>query len=205
MGAPLPYPRRARLQRGHQPGLRLGREGLRGGLGRHPGHQPHGGVRRRAGLRPPAHLRGEDGDPIPPTTPGGAFAPARPSARRLISEERPGSIVLVGSINSVVGDPRLVAYTASKAGLAGMSKTLSLDWARHNIRVNTVAPGYVATDLTSGLQQNEGLRRSITDRTPLDRMAKPAEIADLVVFLASDISSFITGAVYPLDGGWTTW
>ncbi len=69
-----------------------------------------------------------------------------------------------------------------------MGKTLALDWARHGIRVNTVAPGYVTTDLTSGLQQNEGLRRSITDRTPLNRMAKPAEIADLVVFLASDSS-----------------
>ena len=86
-----------------------------------------------------------------------------------------------------------------------MSKTLSLDWARYGIRVNTVAPGYVATDLTSGLQQNEGLKKAITDRTPLNRMAEPAEIADLVVFLASDSSSFITGAVYPLDGGWTTW
>ena len=111
----------------------------------------------------------------------------------------------MGSINSIVGDPRLVAYTASKAGLAGMSKTLALDWARYGIRVNTVAPGYVATDLTSGLQQNEGLRRSVTDRTPLNRMAQPAEIADLIVFVASDSSSFITGAVYPLDGGWTTW
>jgi NAD(P)-dependent dehydrogenase (short-subunit alcohol dehydrogenase family) len=147
----------------------------------------------------------EDWDAILATNLTGAFVAAQAFARRLISEERPGSIVLVGSINSVVGDPRLVAYTASKAGLAGMSKTLSLDWARHNIRVNTVAPGYVATDLTSGLQQNEGLRKAITDRTPLNRLADPAEIADLVVFLASDSASFITGVVYPLDGGWTTW
>ncbi|HEV2094730.1 MAG TPA: SDR family NAD(P)-dependent oxidoreductase [Rubrobacter sp.] len=147
----------------------------------------------------------EDWDAIIATNLTGAFLAAQTFARRLIPEGRPGSIVLIGSINSIVGDPRLVAYTASKAGLAGMSKTLSLDWARHGIRVNTVAPGYVATDLTSGLQQNEGLRKAITDRTPLNRMAEPAEIADLVVFLASDSSSFITGAVYPLDGGWTTW
>jgi NAD(P)-dependent dehydrogenase (short-subunit alcohol dehydrogenase family) len=147
----------------------------------------------------------EDWDAIIATNLTGAFLAAQTFARRLITEGRPGSIVLVGSINSIVGDPRLVAYTASKAGLAGMGKTLALDWARYGIRVNTVAPGYVATDLTSGLQQNEGLRRAITDRTPLNRMAEPAEIADLVVFLASDSSSFITGAVYPLDGGWTTW
>ena len=147
----------------------------------------------------------DDWDAILATNLTGAFLAARTFARRLIPEERPGSIILIGSINSIVGDPRLVAYTASKAGLAGMSKTLSLDWARYGIRVNTVAPGYVATDLTSGLQRNEGLKKAITDRTPLNRMAEPAEIADLVVFLASDSSSFITGAVYPLDGGWTTW
>lgn len=147
----------------------------------------------------------QDWDDIIATNLTGAFLAAQTFARRLIPESRPGSIVLVGSINSIVGDPRLVAYTASKAGLAGMGKTLALDWARYGIRVNTVAPGYVATDLTSGLQQNEGLRRAITDRTPLNRMAEPAEIADLVVFLASDSASFITGAVYPADGGWTTW
>ena len=147
----------------------------------------------------------DDWDAIIATNLTGAFLAARTFARRLIPEERPGSIVLVGSINSIVGDPRLVAYTASKAGLAGMGKTLALDWAHHGIRVNTIAPGYVATDLTSGLQQNEGLRKAITDRTPLDRMARPAEIADLVVFLASESASFITGAVYPVDGGWTTW
>ena len=106
-------------------------------------------------------------------------------------------------MNSLVGDPRLVAYTASKAGLAGMAKTMALDWARYGIRVNTVAPGYVATDLTAGLQSNERLRRSLTDRTPQHRLAEPKEIADLVVFLASDSAGFVTGAVYPIDGGWT--
>ncbi len=78
-------------------------------------------------------------------------------------------------------------------------------WARHDIRVNLVAPGYVATDLTTGLQQNEKLRQAITDRTPLNQFAKPAEIADIVVFLVSDSSRFVTGAVLPVDGGWTTW
>lgn len=147
----------------------------------------------------------EDWDAIIATNLTGAFLAAQTFARRLIPESKPGSIVFIGSINSLVGDPRLVAYTASKTGLAGMAKTMALDWARHGIRVNTVAPGYVATDLTSGLQQNEGLRRAITDRTPLNRMAEPTEIADLVVFLASESSSFITGGVYPVDGGWTTW
>jgi 3-oxoacyl-[acyl-carrier protein] reductase len=84
-----------------------------------------------------------------------------------------------------------------------MAKTMALDWARYGIRVNTVAPGYVATDLTAGLRQNERLRKSLTDRTPQNRLAEPREIADIVVFLASASASFITGAAYPVDGGWT--
>lgn len=145
----------------------------------------------------------EDWDAILATNLTGAFLSAQAFARRLIAEGRPGSIVFVGSVNSIVGDARLAAYTASKSGMAGMARTMALDWARHGIRVNVVAPGYVATDLTAGLRQNEKLLNALTDNTPLKRLAEPAEIADLVVFLASDSASYATGGVYPVDGGWT--
>ena len=125
----------------------------------------------------------KDWDDILATNLTGAFCAAQAFARPLIVDGAPGSVVFIGSVNSVVGDPRLVAYTASKAGLAGMAKTMALDWARYGIRVNTVAPGYVATDLTAGLQRSERLRKSLTDRTPQNRLAEPREIADLVVFL----------------------
>ncbi len=144
-------------------------------------------------------------DAIIATNLTGGFAAAQAFARRLIAAERPGSVVFMGSVDSIVGDPRLAAYTASKSGMAGMARTMAVDWARYGIRVNTVAPGYVATDLTAGLQDNERLRKAITDRTPLGRMAEPKEISDVVVFLASESSTFITGAVYPVDGGWTAW
>lgn len=144
-------------------------------------------------------------DSILATNLTGAFIAAQTFARQRIAEGKPGSVILVGSVDSIVGDPRLVAYTASKAGLAGMARTMALDWARYDIRVNLVAPGYVATDLTTGLQQNERLHKTILDRTPLGRLADPTEISDIVVFLASESSSYVTGATLPVDGGWTAW
>ncbi|SNR74007.1 Enoyl-(Acyl carrier protein) reductase [Halorubrum ezzemoulense] len=83
-----------------------------------------------------------------------------------------------------------------------MTKSVAMDWAP-DVRVNAVAPGYVATDLTETLQENERLRKSILNRTPLDRFADPMEIAGPVVFLASDAASFITGETLAADGGWT--
>ncbi|MDQ4105603.1 MAG: SDR family oxidoreductase [Actinomycetota bacterium] len=145
----------------------------------------------------------EDWDSIIATNLTGAFVAAQSLARELIADGKKGSIVFMGSLMSLVGDSRLAAYTASKTGLAGMARVMALDWARHDIRVNVVAPAYVATDFTKGLQQNEELRQAILDRTPLGRFAEPAEIADMVVFLASESSSFMTGGVYPVDGGWT--
>ena len=147
----------------------------------------------------------ETWDAIIATNLTGGFVAAQAFARRLIDGDRTGSIVFIGSVDSIVGDPRLAAYTASKSGMAGMARTMAVDWARYGIRVNTVAPGYVATDLTAGLQQNEKLHQAITERTPMKRLAEPKEISDVVVFLASDSSTFITGAVYPVDGGWTAW
>jgi 3-oxoacyl-[acyl-carrier protein] reductase len=80
---------------------------------------------------------------------------------------------------------------------------MALDWAP-DVRVNAVAPGYVATDLTESLRADEDLRQSIVARTPLDRFAEPEEIAAPVVFLASDAASFVTGECLAVDGGWTT-
>lgn len=154
---------------------------------------------------PAENIEEKDWDTILATNLTGAFLSAQAFAHRLISVNRSGSIIFIGSINSIVGDTSLAAYTASKAGLAGMAKTMALDWAHYGLRVNVVAPGYVATDLTAGLRKNETLLNSLTDKTPLHRLAEPEEIADLVVFLASDSASYITGGVYPVDGGWTTW
>lgn len=135
----------------------------------------------------------------------GAFVAAQVFARPLIEAGRPGAIVFIGSVLSLVGGQRLAAYTASKSGLLGVARALAVDWAPHRIRVNLVAPGWVVTDLTAGIREHEGLRRFIEERTPLGRMANPEEIAEVVAFLVAEEAGFVTGAAYAIDGGWTAW
>lgn len=134
----------------------------------------------------------------------GAFVAAQSFSRLAIAAQRAGSIVFVGSVAGIVGAGRLAAYSASKAGLIGLAKSLAWDLARHRIRVNVLAPGYVATDMTQGLRQNEALASMILSRTPQGRIAAPEEVADLAVFLASESASYATGSVFTLDGGWTS-
>ena len=130
----------------------------------------------------------------------GAFRCATAAAGHL--HERGGSVVNVASVGGLVGLPRQHPYVASKHGLVGLTKSMAIDWAPE-VRVNAVAPGYVSTSLTEGIEENEALRESILDRTPLERIADPEEVAGPVVFLASDAASFVTGSVLTVDGGWT--
>ncbi|MBT3344336.1 MAG: glucose 1-dehydrogenase [Gemmatimonadetes bacterium] len=115
-----------------------------------------------------------------------------------------GVIVNVTSLAAARGLPKLSAYTASKSAMAGLTRTLGVEWAQRGVRVNAVAPGYTATEMTAELHQREHLRKSIEDRTPMGRFARPEEIAWPVVFLASDAASYITGTTLFVDGGWTT-
>ena len=130
----------------------------------------------------------------------GAFRLVRAGGDHL--SETNGCVINVASVAGLVGLPRQHPYVASKHGLVGLTKSMAIDWAPA-VRVNAVAPGYVATELTEPLQENERLRQSILDRTPLNRFAEPIEIAGPVVFLASDAASFITGETIAADGGWT--
>jgi NAD(P)-dependent dehydrogenase (short-subunit alcohol dehydrogenase family) len=129
-----------------------------------------------------------------------AFACARAAEAPLRASG--GALVNVASVGGLVGLPRQHPYVASKHGLVGLTKSLALDWAPA-VRVNGLAPGYVATDLTAVLRDDDDLRASIVDRTPLDRFAAPEEIAGPAVFLGSDLASYATGATLAVDGGWT--
>jgi NAD(P)-dependent dehydrogenase (short-subunit alcohol dehydrogenase family) len=122
---------------------------------------------------------------------------------RVAGEER-GTIVNLGSIASSIGLPTRNAYSAAKAGMVGMTRAMASEWARDGIRVNAVAPGYVRTELINELERQGALdAKGIAQRTPLGRMARPAEIAAAIAFLASPAASYITGVVLPVDGGWT--
>ena len=97
---------------------------------------------------------------------------------------------------------RSVPYCASKGGVELLTKALALDWAKRQVRVNTLAPGWVDTDLTHGLLEHDVHGKRLLDHTPLGRFARPLDMAGGVVFLASDASAFMTGQSLVIDGGW---
>jgi NAD(P)-dependent dehydrogenase (short-subunit alcohol dehydrogenase family) len=158
------------------------------------------GVNPDAALGTPERVDDESFEFVLDVNLEGAFRCARAAVEQL--RDREGCIVNVASVGGLVGLPRQHPYVASKHGLAGLTKSLALDLAP-DVRVNCLAPGYVATDLTEDLQSDEDLAASIRDRTPLDRFAEPEEIAGPAVFLASPAASYVTGAVLTADGGWT--
>ncbi len=140
----------------------------------------------------------------------GAFVTARAAARRMIGANR-GSIVFTSSLFGVRGGRENAAYSASKFGVVGLAQCLAAELAAANIRVNSVCPGQVATDMIEKLlvdraaltgQSRDQVLANLVSHVPMGRMATVDEIADLFVFLASDLSSYVTGQALVVDGGW---
>lgn len=132
-----------------------------------------------------------------------AFALSRAVARPLIERQRPGSVLYVGSMTSARAGLRdTVAYGAAKSGLLGLMRTLAVEWAGHGVRVNTVAVGFVATEMTRDIDGTPA-RQALVSRAPIGRLGTPEEIARVITFLASDHASFITGECVTVDGGWS--
>jgi len=123
------------------------------------------------------------------------------AARPLLAQTQ-GCIVNTASVLAYFGGGLVPGYSASKGGVAQLTKSLAIAYAADKIRVNAVAPGWVATKLTQALQDDPGRSAAILARTPLGRWGKPVDIAGTVVFLCSPAASFVTGAIMPVDGGY---
>ncbi len=113
-----------------------------------------------------------------------------------------GSVIMISSMASRYGIPKVVAYTASKSAIEGMTRALAVEWSRHGVRVNCIAPGFIRTAMSSTALDNDPERKiRVLSRTPIGRLGEPSDIADAALFLASSRAKYITGVVLPVDGG----
>lgn len=124
-------------------------------------------------------------------------------AAEAIAESGGGSIVSTASIAGLVGLGGSGPYVAAKHGVVGLTREFALLYGPRGVRVNCVCPGWIETDMTRGIMDNEAGRRRLEQQTPLGRIGQPQDIANAVLFLASDEASFVTGTAMVVDGGWT--
>ena len=113
-----------------------------------------------------------------------------------------GAIVNIASLYALTGAPHAPAYSASKGAVVNLSKSLAIEWAKDGIRVNTIAPGWIATPMTDPLRADPARNKAILDRVPMGRWGTPDDILGPALFLASDAARFVTGAVLSVDGGY---
>ncbi|MGL3607960.1 2-dehydro-3-deoxy-D-gluconate 5-dehydrogenase KduD [Rhizobium sp. G187] len=130
------------------------------------------------------------------------FFTSQAFARALFAVGKPGKIINIASLLSFQGGIRVPSYTASKHGVAGLTKLLANEWAARGINVNAIAPGYIETNNTEALRADADRNKSILDRIPAGRWGRAEDIAGAAVFLAAPASDYVHGAVLNVDGGW---
>lgn len=134
----------------------------------------------------------------------GVFRMTRAAVPEMLKRGR-GAIVNISSIASLVGIPYLPAYAASKGALDALTRAIAIDYAKDGVRCNVVNPGLIATPMAAPLMANPEQLNPILDRYPIRRPGKPEEVADMVLYLASDEALWVTGGTFTIDGGMTAW
>jgi NAD(P)-dependent dehydrogenase (short-subunit alcohol dehydrogenase family) len=154
--------------------------------------------------KPSLELSPEEWDTVLNVNLRGVFFSAQAGAAQMVRQGGGGKVVCIASIMGLIASASSgAAYVASKSGVVGLTRLLAIEWAAHNIQVNSVAPTYARTPLTENVFQNAEFLQSVLSRTPNGQLATPRAIADAVVFLASPRADMITGITLPVDGGWT--
>lgn len=151
--------------------------------------------------KPAENLTEDEWDRVIDTNLKGVFIMAQSVGREMIKQKK-GKIINISSMFGLVGDKAVLPYLASKGGVIQLTKGLALEWAKHNIQVNAVAPGYVKTSMNEKEFSEEKIYNYIVGKIPMRRLGKVEEIAGAVVFLASDVANYITGTTLAVDGGW---
>lgn len=123
-------------------------------------------------------------------------------AKQFIKQETGGKIINIASLLSFQGGIRVPSYTASKSGVAGITRLMANEWAKYNINTNAIAPGYIDTAATAALQSDIDRNKAILDRIPAGRWGTPEDLQGTMVFLASEASAYINGYIIAVDGGW---
>jgi NAD(P)-dependent dehydrogenase (short-subunit alcohol dehydrogenase family) len=130
------------------------------------------------------------------------FAISREVVKHMLTNKLNGSIINISSMASQYGLPKVIAYTASKSAIEGMTRAMAVELSPSGIRVNCIAPGFIATDMSAKALNNDPERKNkVMSRTPMGHMGMPGDIGDAALFLATNASKYITGVILPVDGG----
>ena len=151
-------------------------------------------------LKPFLDMVPEDWRGLIATNLEGAIVTLQSVGRRMVAQKS-GAIIAMASVYSFIGAPGNSIYCLTKGGLSQLSKALAVEWARYNVRVNAICPGWIETDLTKPYMQDPKVIDAGLRQIPLRRFGKPEDIGPLAVYLASDEASFVTGQAYVIDGG----